>query len=64
MIQKHFSHTANVKWDRVFKNGQIKICGRQPLKNMKGFGLQQNFKNFKNYFKYNITGNLKLFSKS
>ena len=27
------------KWDKVFKNGPSKICGRQPLKNMKGCGL-------------------------
>ena len=26
-------------WDKVFKNGPRKICGRQPLKNMKGYGL-------------------------
>ena len=24
-------------WDKVFKNGPSKICGRQPLK--KGYGL-------------------------
>ena len=26
-------------WDKVFKNGPSKICGRQPLKNLKGYGL-------------------------
>ena len=26
-------------WDRVFKNGSSKICGKQPLKNLKGYGL-------------------------
>ena len=26
--------------DKVFKNGPNKICGRQPLKNLKGYGLQ------------------------
>ena len=26
-------------WDKVFKNGPIKICGRQPLKNLKEYGL-------------------------
>ena len=26
-------------WDRVFKNGPSKICGRQLLKNLKGYGL-------------------------
>ena len=25
-----------LKWDKVFKNGPSKICGRQPLKNLKG----------------------------
>ena len=25
--------------DKVFKNGQSKICGRQPFKNLKGYGL-------------------------
>ena len=24
-------------WDKVFKNGSSKICGRQPLKNGKGY---------------------------
>ena len=23
------------KWGKVFKNGPSKICGRQPLKNLK-----------------------------
>ena len=27
------------KWVKVFKNGPSKICGRQPLKNLKGYGL-------------------------
>ena len=27
------------KWDKVFKNGPSKVCGRQPLKNLKGYGL-------------------------
>ena len=27
------------KWDKVFKIGPSKICGRQPLKNLKGSGL-------------------------
>ena len=26
-------------WDRVFKSGLTKFCGRQPLKNLKGYGL-------------------------
>ena len=30
---------AIVIWDKVFKNGPSKIFGRQPLKNLKGYGL-------------------------
>ena len=26
-------------WDKVFNNGPSKICGREPLKNLKGYGL-------------------------
>ena len=26
-------------WDKVFKNGPSKICERQSLKNLKGYGL-------------------------
>ena len=26
---------ARIIWDKVFKNGPSKICGRQPLKNLK-----------------------------
>ena len=26
-------------WDKVFKNGPSKICGRHPLKKLKGYGL-------------------------
>ena len=28
-----------MKWDKVFKNGPSKICGRQPLKSLKEYGL-------------------------
>ena len=31
----------NFKWDTVFKNGPSKICGRQPLKKLKGYGLRK-----------------------
>ena len=27
--------TKRKKWDKVFKDGPSKICGRQPLKNLK-----------------------------
>ena len=26
-------------WDKVFKSGLSKFCGRQPLKTFKGYGL-------------------------
>ena len=26
-------------WVKVFKNGPSKTCGRQPVKNLKGYGL-------------------------
>ena len=26
-------------WDKVFKNGPNKVCGRQRLKDVKGYGL-------------------------
>ena len=26
-------------WNKLFKNGPSKICGRQPLKNLKGYSL-------------------------
>ena len=28
-------------WDKVFKNGPSKMCGRQPLKNLKSYGFPQ-----------------------
>ena len=28
-------------WDKVFKSGRSKFCGRQPLKNLKGYSLLQ-----------------------
>ena len=30
---------AAIIWDKVFKNRPSKICERQPLKNLKGYGL-------------------------
>ena len=32
-------YQSNYIWDKVFKNGPSKICGTQPLKNLKGYGL-------------------------
>ena len=31
------------KWERVFMNGPSKICGRQPLKKLKWYGLLKQF---------------------
>ena len=28
-----------LKWDKAFKNGPSKICGRKPFKNLKWYGL-------------------------
>ena len=28
-------------WDKLFKSGLSKFCGRQPLKNLNGYGLPQ-----------------------
>ena len=30
---------TNLKWVNVFKNSPSKICGRQPLKNLKSYDL-------------------------
>ena len=39
-IFHYFQYTRMINiWDKVFKNGPSKICGKQPLKNLKGYGL-------------------------
>ena len=30
-----------IKWCIVLKSGPSKICGRQPLKNLKGYGVRK-----------------------
>ena len=35
----YFGSFHLLTWDKVFKNGPSKICERQPLKNLKGYGL-------------------------
>ena len=30
---------TNYKWDKIFTNGRSKTCGRQPLNNLKWYGL-------------------------
>ena len=33
------ARSTGTKWDKVFKNGPSKICGRQPLKYLMSDGL-------------------------
>ena len=33
------SVAGRILWDKVFKSGLSKFCGRQPLKNLKGYDL-------------------------
>ena len=37
-------------WDKVFKNRPSEICGRQPLRNLKLYGLLNHVKFFKGCF--------------
>ena len=40
----NFMVTWNNIWGKVLKNGRSKICGKQPLKYLKGYGLlKQNY---------------------
>ena len=36
-----FNRQLSIIWDKVFKNGPSKICGRQPLKNLKRYGVRK-----------------------
>ena len=38
MLQIGLVEQCNI-WDKVFKSRLSKFCGRQPLKNFKGYGL-------------------------
>ena len=38
MVKISNTRTYN-KWDKVFKSGRSKFCGRHSLKNLKGYGL-------------------------
>ena len=40
--------------DKVFKNGPSKICERQPLKNLKGYGLLKHLCLVKYLIKYDL----------
>ena len=37
---REFSHSFTYIWVTVFKDGPRKLCGRQPLKNLKWYGLR------------------------
>ena len=41
IMQSITQQKGNVRniWDKVFKNGPNKVCRRQSLKNLKGYGL-------------------------
>ena len=49
-------------WDKVFKNGPSKICGRQPLKNVKGYGLLGPFLNTLSHLRLIITSAILYFA--
>ena len=38
-FSRDFSSQSMILCDKIFKNGPSKICGRQPLKNLKWYGL-------------------------
>ena len=38
-------------WDKLFNNGPSKICGRQPLKNLKGHGVLKADHSLSNFLK-------------
>ena len=38
-VVNYFPEKLHNRWNKVFKNGPSKICGRQPLKSLKGYGL-------------------------
>ena len=43
-IENHgYANILYINCDKVFKNGASKICGRQLLKNLKGYGLPIQF---------------------
>ena len=49
--KKHTQQLNSIKeskiWNKVFKNGPSEICGRQILKNLKGYGLLKQTIHFK-----------------
>ena len=64
---------ASIIWDKLFKNGPSRICGRQPLKNFTWSILEYfvtyinyvNVKvNFSNYHSFNLLSRASVKSKS
>ena len=41
-LSNNMSYIQMVLWDKVLKNELRKFCARQPLKNLKGYGLLTN----------------------
>ena len=39
MVQQVELFDVFIVWDKVFSNGPSKLCGRQPLKNLKSYDL-------------------------
>ena len=43
----------NIIWDKIFKNGPRKICGRQPLKYLNGSAVSGHMQNYITHVKHN-----------
>ena len=59
ILTVNIDFALSIIWDKVFKNRPSKLCGRQPLKNLKGYGkLKQTipFKVFKGCFSQILLG--------
>ena len=39
IVGNRISVSSHLIWDKVFKDGPSRICGRQSLKNLKGYGV-------------------------
>ena len=50
-LNSSFTVLFNTKWDKVFKNGPRKTCGRKPFKNLKGYGLPKVDHTLSNFLK-------------
>ena len=50
-MYKRSEQTQRRIWDKVFKNGPGRICGSQPLKNLKGYRLLKQMISHSNFLK-------------